>query len=102
MYSHSPLARAVACFSYAGCTVSALILMGLSIPSLESTTNALQIERKISHLPGCSAPAPSMIWTVFVPSTVIHIILFGFTIARVVKVSPELRMEQLMQRLIRE
>jgi hypothetical protein len=43
-----------------------------------------------------------MIWTVFVPSTVIHIILFGFTIARVVKVSPELRMEQLMQRLIRE
>jgi len=92
----------MASFSYAGCVISTMILMGLSIPSLESSQNALEIERKISHLPGCSAPAPSMIWTIFVPSTVIHTILFGFTIVRVVKVSRTERMTQLMRRLIRE
>ncbi|KAG1817159.1 uncharacterized protein BJ212DRAFT_1270482 [Suillus subaureus] len=102
MYSHSAIARAVACFSYAGCALSSLITMGLSLSFLKSTTESLQLQRKITAIPGCSAPAPSMIWTVFVPSTIIHTILFGFTIARVVKVSRDLQMDQLMQRLIRD
>ncbi|KAJ8583971.1 hypothetical protein M405DRAFT_827651, partial [Rhizopogon salebrosus TDB-379] len=102
MYSHSALARAVACFSYAACTVSSMILMGINLPSLEVSPTSLEIERTISHLPGCSAPSPSMIWAVFIPSTVIHTILFGFTIARIMKVSHKLRMEQLMRRLVRD
>ncbi|KAG2122702.1 hypothetical protein BD769DRAFT_1389583 [Suillus cothurnatus] len=102
MYSHNALARAVACFSYAGCALSSLILMGLSLPFLESTTESLQLQRKITAIPGCSAPAPSMIWTIFVPSTIIHIILFVFTIARVMKISRDLRMDQLMLRLVRD
>jgi hypothetical protein len=43
-----------------------------------------------------------MIWTIFVPSTIIHIILFVFTIARVMKISRDLRMDQLMLRLVRD
>ncbi|KAG1743050.1 hypothetical protein EDB19DRAFT_1633472 [Suillus lakei] len=102
MYSHSAIARAVACFSYAACALSSLIMMGLSLPSLTSSAESLQLQRKISNIPGCSAPPPSMIWTVFVPSTIIHTILFGFTIARVAKVSHDLRMDQLMRRLVRD
>ncbi|KAG1845724.1 hypothetical protein DFJ58DRAFT_800644 [Suillus subalutaceus] len=102
MYSHNAIARAVACFSYAACALSSLIMMGLSLPFLESTTESLQLQREISAIPGCSAPSPSMIWTVFVPSTIIHMILFGFTIARVAKVSRDLQMDQLMRRLVRD
>ncbi|KAG1837681.1 hypothetical protein C8R48DRAFT_622720 [Suillus tomentosus] len=102
MYSHSAIARAVACFSYAACVVSSLTMTGLSLPFLRSTTESLQLQRQITTIPGCSAPSPSIIWTVFVPSTIIHMILFGFTIARIVKVSRDLRMDQLMQRLVRD
>ncbi|KAG1721591.1 uncharacterized protein EDB91DRAFT_245063 [Suillus paluster] len=42
-----------------------------------------------------------MMWTVFVPSAIIYRILFRFTIARAVKVSRDLQMDQLMQRLVR-
>lgn len=102
MYSHSAIARTVACFSYAACVVSSLTMTGLSLPFLQSTTESLQLQRQITSIPGCSAPSPSIIWTVFVPSTIIHMILFGFTIARIVKVSRDLRMDQLMQRLVRD
>ncbi|OAX37167.1 hypothetical protein K503DRAFT_693799, partial [Rhizopogon vinicolor AM-OR11-026] len=101
MYSHSTLARAAACLSYAACTVSSMTLLGLSLPSLVSYAS-VQIESEILHLPGCSAPSPSTIWKVFLPSTVIHTILFGFTIARVMRVSHDLRMDQLMLRLGRD
>ncbi|KAG1793192.1 uncharacterized protein HD556DRAFT_1308905 [Suillus plorans] len=102
MYSHSAIARTVACFSYAACVVSSLTMMGLSLPFLQSTTESLQLQRQITTIPGCSAPSPSIIWTVFVPSTIIHMILFGFTITRIMKVSRDLRMDQLMQRLVRD
>ncbi|KIK49023.1 hypothetical protein CY34DRAFT_797401 [Suillus luteus UH-Slu-Lm8-n1] len=97
MYSHSAIARAVACFSYTACALSSLIIMGLSLPFLKSSTSS-----QIKPIPGCSAPPPSMIWMVFVPSTIIHTILFGFTIARVAKISHDLRMDQLMRRLLRD
>ncbi|KAG1726537.1 uncharacterized protein EDB91DRAFT_1166207 [Suillus paluster] len=102
MYSHSVIVRAVACVSYAACTLSSLIMLALNLQFLESSAKSLQIQRKISDIPGCSAPAPSMIWTVFVPSTIIHTILFVFTIARVAKVSHDFRMDQLMRRLVRD
>ncbi|KAG2346876.1 hypothetical protein BDR05DRAFT_928481 [Suillus weaverae] len=102
MYSHSAIARVIACFSYVGCALSSLIMMGVSLPFLKSSTESLQFQRTISTIPGCSAPPPSMIWMVFVPSTIIHTILFGFTIARVAKISHDLRMDQLMQRLLRD
>ena len=79
-----------------------MVLLGLNMPSLESSARPLQLEGGISYIPGCSVPAPSAIWTVFVPSTVLHTVLFGFTVVRVVKVSQELRVEQLMRRLVRE
>lgn len=97
MYSHSAIARAVACFSYTACALSSLILMGLSLPFLKSSTSS-----QIKTIPGCSAPPPSMIWMVFIPSTIIHTILFGFTIARVAKISHDLRVDQLMRRLLRD
>ncbi|KAG2147870.1 uncharacterized protein EDB93DRAFT_1145841 [Suillus bovinus] len=102
MYSHSAIARAVACFSYAACTISSLAMMGSSLPLLKSSAESLQIQRQITTIPGCSAPAPSMIWAVFVPSTIIHIILFGFTIVRVTRISRDFRMDMLMQRLARD
>ncbi|OJA19588.1 hypothetical protein AZE42_05659 [Rhizopogon vesiculosus] len=102
MYSHSALARAAACFSYAACTVSSMVLLGLSLPSLESYASSVRAELEFFHLPGCSAPSPSMIWRVFLPSMVIHTILFGFTIARVMQVSHKSRMDHLMPRLVRD
>ncbi|KAG2144505.1 hypothetical protein DEU56DRAFT_732713 [Suillus clintonianus] len=102
MYSHSAILRAVACFSYAACALSSLILMGWSLQFLESSAESLELQRKISSIPGCSAPSPSMIWTVFVPSAIIHTILFGFTIAQIVKVSRDSRKDQLMLRLVRD
>ncbi|KAJ8583612.1 hypothetical protein M405DRAFT_775208 [Rhizopogon salebrosus TDB-379] len=102
MYSRNALARAVACFSYAACTVSSMILMGINLPSLEVSPTSLETWRMMYHFPGCAAPSPSMIWAVFIPTTVIHIILFGFTIARVMKFSHKLGMEHLMRRLMRD
>ncbi|KAH7924142.1 hypothetical protein BV22DRAFT_1013910 [Leucogyrophana mollusca] len=98
MFSHSVLARLIAIVSYVACSATSLITLGVSFGDLRS--QALNVPG--ISLIGCTAPPPSDIWKIFIPSIAIHTILYLFTAARALDGSGRFTKRPLVLRLLRD
>ncbi|KAF9219925.1 hypothetical protein BS17DRAFT_760100 [Gyrodon lividus] len=99
MFPRSRLARTIACSSYAACTLASLALTGENIYELYSTQPRWGPDLSI---PGCSAPPPSGLWKSFIPTMVIHTILYAFTVIRATEQPWMAPRTPLLMRLLRE
>ncbi|KAF8842339.1 hypothetical protein BDN67DRAFT_899504 [Paxillus ammoniavirescens] len=99
MFPYSVLARTIASSSYAACTMASLALTGENIHGLRSTQTNWGPGITI---PGCSAPPASGLWKSFIPTMVIHSVLYGFTVIRAMKQPWMAPRAPLLMRLLRE
>lgn len=99
MFPHSVLARTIASSSYAACTMASLVLTGENIHGLNSIKPDWGPGITV---PGCSAPPASGLWKSFVPTMVIHSVLYAFTVIRAMKQPWMAPRAPLLMRLLRE
>lgn len=88
-------------FALVICTTGSVVSLGLSFPNIHSEVIDAPGIRILSM--GCTAPPPSNLWRIFVPSVVIHTILYLFTAYRGLKTrSVAAETAPVVQRLVRE
>ncbi|KAL4072329.1 hypothetical protein J3A83DRAFT_3018682 [Scleroderma citrinum] len=76
MFGRSPTAQYILCLCYIICKLCTVVAMGMIM-------NHLQTGMPISSVPGCSSVNfPPSTWVMYVPSAVMHVILFAFTVAK--------------------
>lgn len=80
LYPHSKFARLSAVVILFVCTVGEAVTLGMSFKGLRSEILPLPGIRLLSL--GCVAPPPSNLWRIFVPSFILHTILYIFTAYR--------------------
>ncbi|KAH7909001.1 hypothetical protein BJ138DRAFT_1011688 [Hygrophoropsis aurantiaca] len=110
MFSNSVPARFIATCTFIGCALASLITLALSFDNLHSQALSSflppyvppsSIEGLEAIMVGCTAPPPSDIWKVFVPSIVVHTVLYLFTVATALEDGRWTR-RPLMLRLLRD
>ncbi|KIJ65229.1 hypothetical protein HYDPIDRAFT_111150 [Hydnomerulius pinastri MD-312] len=99
MFPYSPLLRTIASSSFIACTLASLFLTGSNIHGLYSIQPPWGPDVPI---PGCSAPPASGIWKSFVPTTVVHSVLYALTVVRAAKQPWGVPRARLLMRLVRE
>ncbi|KIJ11134.1 hypothetical protein PAXINDRAFT_15954 [Paxillus involutus ATCC 200175] len=85
--------------AYAACTMASLVLTGENIHGLNSIKPDWGPGITV---PGCSAPPASGLWKSFVPTMVIHSVLYAFTVIRAMKQPWMAPRAPLLMRLLRE
>jgi len=101
LYRHSTTARILAVVSFVTCVTAECVALGVSFKDLHSEINPLPSVHILGL--GCMAPPPAKLWRMFIPTFVLHTILYIFTAYRGIKHrSTVAEAAPLMKRLFRE